>query len=452
MRVRFLIVVTWCVAFSARALAQDAPQPVDSADQAAVGAVEEQETDAPPADAPPPVEAVPAPEVSASPSVDAGEPARQETSSPADGQAPSEDEAPAEAEPEIEEREPGVLRFGSVEIVPDLKLYADYQIDLGSDDYDNAFHITRGYLGLRAQITSWLGGRVTYDVSQAGDLGRSGAAAVEGEEAEVESSRLSGSVVARLKYAYLDLGIPRLSMRLRFGVVQTPYIDWIEHIEGSRFLRKVMFEHEYHYPSADFGLTLVGNVRDYLSYHVGVYNGEGYHGVEDSSFKDIIARLSLRPAPGLRGLSGLQLTGYVQVEIIGGDDDEVETHRRYGGALTYRLAREITSPDCTRAEGDVLAAWVQVFGGQEGPASDLADSFGLSIGARFELPPRMFLITRLDRFDPDLDADDDSIWTVLAAFGVHVWDGVVIALDYQGRIGGSGDDQHLLGLHTELHL
>jgi hypothetical protein len=239
----------------------------------------------------------PAPGVVGQPSVDAGDSAGVEAGETTGAEAS--DEPTSEEEPDVEEPERGVLRFGSVEIVPDLKLYADYQIDLGSDDYDNAFHITRGYIGLRAQITSWLGGRVTYDVSQAGDLGRSGAAAVEGEEAEVESSRLSGSVVARLKYAYLDLGIPRLSMRLRFGVVQTPYIDWVEHIEGSRFLRKVMIEQEYHYPSADFGLALVGNVRDYLSYHVGVYNGEGYHGVEDSSFKDIIARLSLRPAPGV---------------------------------------------------------------------------------------------------------------------------------------------------------
>lgn len=372
-------------------------------------------------------------------------------SAPAAEGAPAE-EAAEEAGEEEATAERGVLRFGSVEIIPDLKLYTDFQIDLGSNDYDNAFHLRRGYLGLRARLTSWLGARVTYDISQIDDVGRAGAAPVEDDEATVESSDLEGSMAARIKYAYIDLGIPRLSMRLRFGVIHTPYIDWVEHIEGARFLRKVMIEQATHYPSADFGIAAVGHVTDYLSYHVGIYNGEGYHGLESSSFKDIIARLSLRPAPGRRGLSGLQLTGYVQVEVIGGDEEDGETHRRYGGALTYRLAREITSADCTHAEGDILAAWFQFFVGQEGTTDALDNSFGFSLGTRIELPHRMFMILRLDRFDENLDAEDDSTWTVLGAYGVRIYDGVVAALNYQGILSETEDHQHLLGLHVELHL
>ncbi len=383
----------------------------------------------------------------------------------------AEDAQPEAAEPEADEPEadepeadepgaeeppgPGraVLLLGSVELRPDLKIYADYQVDLASEDYDNAFHLRRAYLGLRARIASWLSGRVTYDISQVTDVGRAGDAEVRGGEAEVEASRLEGSLVARLKYAYLHLGIERLSLGLRFGVVQTPFIGWVEHIEETRFLRKVMVEQAYGYPSADFGLALIGSIRRRLTYHVGLYNGEGYHGLESTRFKDLIARVSWRPAPDRQGLSGLQLTGYVQVELAPG---EGVTHRRYGGALTYRLAEEILDPDCQRVRGEVLAAWVQVFGGQQGPADELIGSLGVSVGARLELPARLFVITRLDRFDPDLDTDGDLIWTLLATLGMRIWDGpvgtVIAALAYQGRLYQADADQQLLGLHVELHL
>lgn len=349
-----------------------------------------------------------------------------------------------------EDTEPGVLRFGTVVLSPDLKVYADYQIDVGSDDLDNAFHITRAYLGLRAQLTDWLGGRVTFDVTQADDLGRAGPAVVGDGGASVAESHLNGSVIARLKYAYLDLAARSLGLHVRFGMIQTPYLDWVEHIEGARFLRKVMLEQEFGYPSADFGVALLGEVGDVLAYHVGVYDGEGYHGLELSGAKDFVARVSVRPAPGVEALSGLQVSGYTQLGFAAPQAEAA--HRRYGGALTYRLADEISSTDCTRVAGDRFAGWFQAFTGEEGPPDSTVRSFGLSFGGRLELPAHLFFIGRLDRFDPDVDTGGDLVWTPLAAFGIRPYGGVAIALDYQGRLRDGGDDQHFLGVHTELRL
>ncbi len=461
----FVVLLAGGVFVPLDAFGQGADSPVEG-NRESGEAAEQPPTEAEPAT--PPVETVEESEATAAPAESSGdpdageaeaapaqvvEPPRAEQPAPAASAEGEAEAAPAEGEEEEseEEEERGVLRFGSVEIVPDLKLYADFQIDLGSEDYDNAFHLRRGYLGLRARITSWLGARITYDISQVDDVGRSGSTPVEGDEATVEASDLEGSMVARIKYAYIDLGIPRLSMRLRFGVIHTPYIDWVEHIEGARFLRKVMIEHATHYPSADFGIAAVGNIGQRLSYHIGFYNGEGYHGLESSSFKDIAARLTFRPSTR-GGFAGLALTGYVQVEIIGADDEDAETHRRYGGALTYRLAREITSVDTSHAHGDILAAWFQFFIGQEGTSDALDNSFGFSLGTRIELPHRMFMILRLDRFDENLDTADDVEWTIVGAYGVRIYDGVVAALNYQGTIESGDENRHLLGLHVELHL
>ena len=349
---------------------------------------------------------------------------------------------------EEHETEPGVLRYGDVVLRPELKLYADFEMDVSDDDLANAFHISRAYIGFRATITDWLSGRITYDVTHAKDLGSSGSSSVDNGEITIDSSGVSGSELGRLKYGYIDLAWSDLNLHARLGIVQTPWIGWIEHIEDTRFLRKVMIENEYHYPSADFGLTLLGEVGDMFAYHLGVYNGCGYHGVERSEGKDVIGRLSLRPLPEVDGFEGLVLSGYAQVEVAAPDDG---THRRFGGALTYRLADEITSNDSGHAHGETLAAWIQTFMGQDGPNDAFVDSFGLSVGTRVELPEDLFIIGRLDRFDPNMDVEEDTIWTVIGAFGVRPTHGVIIAIDYQGRLSPDGDE-NVVGLHTEWHL
>lgn len=349
---------------------------------------------------------------------------------------------------EEHETEPGVLRFGDVVIRPELKLYADFEMDVSDDDLVNEFHISRAYLGLRARITDWFSGRITYDVTHARDLGSSGSSTVEDDEVTVGSSRASGSELGRLKYGYFDVALADLDLNIRLGIVQTPWIGWVEHIEDTRFLRKVMYEYEYHHPSADFGVTVLGEIGDIIAYHFGVYNGEGYHGIEEGADKDVMGRLSVRPLPDMDALAGLVLSGYFQVEVAAPDEG---THRRFGGGLTYRLADEITSNDAGHAHGETLAAWVQAFMGQDGPTDAFVDSFGLSVGARVELPEDLFILGRLDRFDPNMDVDEDTVWTVMGAFGIRPWHGVIIALDYQGRLLPDGDE-NVVGLHTEWHL
>jgi len=53
-------------------------------------------------------------------------------------------------------QEPGVLRYRSIEIKPDIKFYSDYQIDLSDEELANAFHVTRAYLGMKLEVTPWL--------------------------------------------------------------------------------------------------------------------------------------------------------------------------------------------------------------------------------------------------------------------------------------------------------
>ncbi|MDI7278230.1 MAG: hypothetical protein QME94_19810, partial [Anaerolineae bacterium] len=187
-----------------------------------------------------------------------------------------------------------------------------------------------------------------------------------------------------------------------------------------------------------------------LDYAVGFYNGGGYAALEKGKYKDLIARASFRPLPHHRWLGGLQLSGYAQVELP--VPDSGETHRRFGGAVTYRLADAILSPDCRLVEGDRLALWLQAFVSDEGPAGALLRTVGLSGGGRVELPWRLQLMGRVDWFDPARGVPGNAYWRALAALAVKLHQGMRVALDYQGRFPQSGAREQLIGVHAELGL
>jgi hypothetical protein len=343
------------------------------------------------------------------------------------------------------------LVYKGIEVSPDIKLYADYQFDLTADEHPNAFHLTRGYLGMKLRVNDWLGARITYDVSQAKDVGATGSLASDEDGTPVvDDSKVLGSLQGRVKYAYVNLGITPIHANVRLGIGHTPWIDWVEHIEGARFLGKVMIENAYHYPSADFGVSFIGHIDEHLSYHLGLYNGEGYHGIDHDGLKDFIGRMSFRPAPMNRAMGGLQISGYFRGQFPLTEDDE--THRQFGGAITYRLANEIESADCTKVSGDKLAVWAQVIAGQEGLPDELTTNLGMSYGARVELPANLFVIGRGDRFDPDLSTDADDYWEVIGAFGIRATHHFHVALNYQATLPMEGEAEHMLGVHTEFHL
>ncbi len=371
-------------------------------------------------------------------------------SGPARGEDASADEAPppAEAPPPGD----GVLRYKGIEIKPDIKVYADYQVDLSDEDHANAFHLTRAYLGLKLKVTKWLSGRVTYDVTTVKNVAASGDYSVVDDGISISDHKLHGSVVGRIKYAYVDAKVLPADFAIRAGVLHTPWIDWAQTLEDTRFLRRTMWEHEYKYPSADFGIAFIGNAGNVLTYHLGIYNGEGYSGLEEIGFKDVIGRLSVRPAPNHKVLQGLQLSAYAHGEFP--LKDGVETDRRLGGAVTWRIADKIVDPDCKKVEGDKAAIWVQIKTGEYGdPAIELSRNLGMSFGARIELPARLYIIARADRFDPDLDVDDDEFWRPLGAFGVRLHKTFHVALAYQGKLPvAGGDPDHLIGIHTEFRL
>jgi hypothetical protein len=201
-----------------------------------------------------------------------------------------------------------------------------YQTDPKITDTDgnlvhrSAFDVSRAYINVTGNISHIVAFRVTPDITR---------------ETNAASS-LSGSLVFRVKYAFLQTNFDDWMTRgswARFGIQQTPYLDFEEGIYRYRFQGTMFTERAGYMVSADAGASFHYNFKaNYGDVHVGYFNGENYNRAEVNDQKGLQIRVSARPfarqAPILRGLRGtIFYTGDHYVK----DGDRTRTV----GGLTY---------------------------------------------------------------------------------------------------------------------
>lgn len=163
----------------------------------------------------------------------------------------------------------------------------------GNPVHRNSFDVARSYLNVTGNISHVVAFRVTPDISR---------------ETNTASS-LAGSLVFRIKYAYLQTNLDEWTGRgsyARFGIQQTPYLDYLEGAYRYRFQGTMFAERAGYFASADAGASFRYNFpSNYGDIHGGIYNGENYQKAEVNDQKDYMIRASVRPfatrAPILRG-------------------------------------------------------------------------------------------------------------------------------------------------------
>src|SRR5213593_191366 len=170
-------------------------------------------------------------------------------------------------------------------------IYGDYtytQNPQATDADGNLFHpsqfnISRSYLNVTGNISHIVAFRITPDVSR---------------ETNTASS-LSGSLEFRIKYAYAQFNLDDWMTKgsyARFGIQQTPWLDFAEGIYRYRFQGTMFVEREGYFASADGGASFHYQLpSNYGDVHVGVFNGENYNKAEVNNEKSFQIRGTLRP-------------------------------------------------------------------------------------------------------------------------------------------------------------
>jgi hypothetical protein len=244
------------------------------------------------------------------------------------------------------------------------QLFLGFQYHHAKDFDYSEFALKRGYITFQKQITPFLSGRITPDIT----IDREG----DGE----------GDVEMRLKYCFAELkdhskqGLIT-EPAIVIGQVFTPHIEFEEKInlyrvEGAHFMDRVK-----QVSSADFGMSvtaLIGGKIDkdyqtrvnknypgkYGSIALGVYNGGGYHSIEKNANKTIQWRITYRPLPS--NLPGFQAT--FSGAIGKGNTALSPDWNLYAGFLSY--------------EQEFFTATAQYFNSKGDYRGKLADENGLA--------------------------------------------------------------------------
>ncbi len=266
--------------------------------------------------------------------------------------------------------------------------YAQYVYDLSDSASFNEFALTRAYVNVTGRFDHGIATRITTDLYRADN----------------------GSYNVRIKYGYVAWTPEKSPLTLKFGQIQTPWLDWQEHLWGYRMQGTMALDRAGYLTASDLGFGVDGSFSDGVNFQASVVNGEGYHGAEGDSHKDAEARVSVRLLPTDLGgdQGGLRLTGYAGVGAPtgGGVRDRFVGELSYKAeALTlageYALVRNRTGDETATnptAEGDVFGA----FGVLSLPRSPVQ------------------LIARVDRVNPDRDVADDERTIVIGGVAYRV--------------------------------
>jgi hypothetical protein len=155
--------------------------------------------------------------------------------------------------------------------------------------------VTRAYLNVDGQLAQNVRFRFTPDVKR------------------VTDGSLGGSLMVRVKYAFAQFdNLVNERSWVRFGMHQTPWLDFEESINRYRVQGTVFSERENLIPgSADFGVSYFTPLPSgFGEVHAGIFNGEGYTQTDPNKYKSAQGRLTVRPFPGRGIANGLRISGF----------------------------------------------------------------------------------------------------------------------------------------------
>ena len=240
-------------------------------------------------------------------------------------------------------------------------IFADYTIQQqpkipdvdGNSVTLTQFQVGRSYINVTGNISHSIAFRITPDITREVAIG----------------SSVNGSYVFRLKYAYLQWNFDDFMTRgswARFGMQQTPFVDFMEGIYRYRFQGQVFEEREGFLSSSDVGASFHYNLpNNYGDLHGGVYNGETYTAPEVNDQKGFMIRGTVRPLPMSENLRGLRVTGFYDHDMFAKKDDRQRgivsltfEHKYVNAAFDYLSAKNRPSQVSGTTDIRGWSAWV----------------------------------------------------------------------------------------------
>src|SRR5438445_1033201 len=192
-----------------------------------------------------------------------------------------------------------------------------YQLKDPSSAKQNNFDVTRAYVNVIGRFSGGVYTRLTADIFTATGL-----------------SNVTGSYSYRLKYLYAAWTPEHSSLTYRFGMTQTPWLDWEEALWDYRMQGTMVLDRNGYLTASDLGFAVDGKWNsDKVNFADDVVNGQGYHATSDGH-KDVQGRVSVRvmDTDDSSRVGGLRVTVYAGV----GKPNGGGTRNRFLGMVSYR--------------------------------------------------------------------------------------------------------------------
>jgi hypothetical protein len=240
-------------------------------------------------------------------------------------------------------------------------LFIDYTIqpepagtDVDGNEFTpSQFNVQRAYLNVTGRINRIIAFRITPDIARETGSG----------------SSLSGSYTYRLKYAYAQFTLDdwmQPGSWARFGVQQTPWVDFMETVYRYRFQGTIFEDREGFLSSSDFGASVRYNLPgNYGDVHTGFYNGDNYNRLEQNDQKAFMIRGTFRPLRQHPVLRGLRVTGFTDLDAYVEDAERRRAivaatfeHEHVNAAFDYLWTTDQTRSTTAEVDGRGWSVWV----------------------------------------------------------------------------------------------
>jgi hypothetical protein len=227
---------------------------------------------------------------------------------------------------------------------------------------NSSFDVLRSYVNVTGQLSHIVAFRITPDITRESGL----------LTLTAPNTVSSDSLVFRIKYAFAQFNLDDWMTKgswARFGIQQTPWVDFDEGMYRYRF-QGTTFAERIPLPttmaSSDAGVSFHYQFpSNYGEFHVGYYNGENYQKVETNDQKGLEMRLSVRPfatmAPVLRGLRAhlVYYNDHYQASderkrLMGTVSFE---HQYFSSEFYYMAAKDQTLATATDASSNGWSVW-----------------------------------------------------------------------------------------------
>jgi hypothetical protein len=223
----------------------------------------------------------------------------------------------------------------------------------------NAFNVARAYINVTGNISHVFAFRITPDIVRQVDTATA-------------PTSLNGSLTYRLKYAFGQFNLDdwfkySKGNWARFGIQQTPFVDFEETMYRYRFQGPIFADREGFLSSSDAGVSFHTNLPDnYGDIHVGIYNGENYNKPEANDQKAVQIRASVRPLPkGAIDLRGLRFTVFYDKDAYVKDGERNRfiamgsfEHTYVNAAFQYLNAEDQNSIKNAKIKANGYSFWI----------------------------------------------------------------------------------------------